>query len=463
VQHHNDTIVALSTAQGSGAIAVIRLSGENAISIVDKCFSGDLQSAQTHTVHFGTMTAEGKILDEVVCAVFKAPKSYTGENIVEISCHGSAYITAEIINLLVQHGARLATAGEFTQRAFLSGKLDLSQAEAVADLIASDNAAQHQMALQQLRGGYSAELQQMREQLINFCALIELELDFSQEDVEFADRSQLEKLLEVLLIQLKKLAETFALGNAIKKGIPVAIVGKPNAGKSTLLNALLKEDRAIVSSIAGTTRDTIEDVLNIQGISYRFIDTAGLRDTTDEIESKGIARSLQKIKEAQLILLVCDVAEQVEDIVEAYKTLAHTKEQQVIIVLNKTDVYPHQVCNAYDVEEAVATLTRRPTLAMSAHTNFNVEKLLQLIVESTQQHLQNSSQLIVSNARHFHALNKTIESLQEVQEGMQNNISGDLLSIDIKGALNTLGSITGHIEVDRDILGTIFGKFCIGK
>jgi tRNA modification GTPase len=461
----DDTIVALSTTPGSSAIAVIRMSGKSCFSIADEFFVGKIKvlEMQSHSAQFGKLIKDEQTLDEVVLAKFSSPRTYTGEDIVEISCHGSMFIVEAIIELILQKGARLATAGEFTQRAFMNGKLDLSQAEAVADLIASDNAAQHKIAMQQLRGGYSNELKDMREQLINFCALIELELDFSEEDVAFADRTQLQTLLNKLLQKLSALADSFKLGNAIKKGIPVAIVGKPNVGKSTLLNALLNEERAIVSSIAGTTRDTIEDVLQIDGISFRFIDTAGIRSTNDEIENKGIERSLQKIKEAQIVLLLCNVAEHIEDIIEEYKQLDISIEQQVILVLNKADEFVHGVCNAYDVEEALATKTHQKCIAISAKNNLHIDQLKKLLIEVVAYAKHNSNQLVVSNVRHHSAIVQTIASLEEVQLAFNANLSGELLSIDIRRALHTLGSITGDIEVDRDILGTIFGKFCIGK
>jgi tRNA modification GTPase len=460
-----DTIVALSTAPGSSAIAVLRLSGVNAFEICNKIFIAkqSVPDMQSHTSQFGKIIEKDRTIDEVLLAKFSAPKTYTGEDIVEISCHGSMYIVQEVLELIQTQGARLATAGEFTQRAFMNGKLDLSQAEAVADLIASDNAAQHKIAMQQLRGGYSNELKAMREKLINFCALIELELDFSEEDVEFADRTQLENLLTELLIKLNALAESFKFGNAIKKGVPVAIVGKPNVGKSTLLNSLLNEERAIVSSIAGTTRDTIEDVMQIEGISFRFIDTAGIRKTTDEIESKGIERSLQKIKEAQIVLLLCDVSEAIEDIILEYKNLALDEEQHLVIVVNKADEFAHGLCNAYDVEEAIATKTKQTTLAISAKNNLHIDKLKNILVDAMAYAKHNSNQLVVSNSRHHTAIVQTIESLKEVQQAMASKVSGELISIDLRRALSSLGSITGDIEVDRDILGTIFGKFCIGK
>jgi tRNA modification GTPase len=401
------------------------------------------------------------LIDEVVITLYKGPKSYTGEDTVEISCHGSPYIVTILLQACVELGARIALPGEFTQRAFLNNKLDLSQAEAVADVIASENEAQHKIAMQQLRGGFSKELANMREQLINFAALVELELDFSEEDVEFADRTALKTLLVEIQNHLTKLAESFTYGNAIKKGIPVAIIGQPNAGKSTLLNALLNEDKAIVSAIAGTTRDVIEDILNIDGISFRFIDTAGIRNTTDEIESLGIAKTMQKAKEASIVLLLVDVNQPLNDIVAQYQTLDKQPNQSIIIVVNKIDAIG--VCNGYDVEEAVATTTKNTAIAISAKDGLHIDKLKKLITDSTNINKVSTQGTIVANARHYQAINATLKNISDVQEGMQASLSGDLLSIDIRSALKNLGSITGQVEVDKDILGTIFGKFCIGK
>jgi tRNA modification GTPase len=460
---NKETIVALSTPQGIGAIGVLRLSGDKSIAITDQIFKGALlQDAKSHTLHFGTIHKQDlTILDEVVVGVFKNPKSYTGEDIIEISCHGSPYIIEQVLNLCIEQGARLAFAGEFTQRAFLNGKLDLSQAEAVADLIASENTAQHKMAWQQLRGGYAKELQSLRERLINFAALIELELDFSQEDVEFVDRSALEKLLIELQTRLHLLADSFRYGNAIKKGIPVAIIGKPNAGKSTLLNALLNEDKAIVSDIAGTTRDVIEDVITIDGIAYRFIDTAGLRATTDIIENLGIEKTLQKSKEADIILLIVEATDSLDEIVSQYKNIPLEKEQDLIILINKSDDLG--ICNAYDVEEAIMTITKKTALAISAKNKIHIDKIPKILAASIKKSNTIQEDIIVSNQRHFQAIKATLTTIEELQIAMKEGLSGDLISVDIRSALKTLGSITGEVEIDRDILGTIFGKFCIGK
>jgi tRNA modification GTPase len=453
-----ETIVALSTGSTAAAIAIIRLSGPEAFAIIDAIFiSNTWANAATFTTHFGTIKAE-VVIDEVVIGKYIGPNTYTGQDIVEISCHGSPYIIEQIIDLCITQGARLALPGEFTQRAFKNGKLNLSQAEAVADLIASENEAQHKIAWQQMRGGYNNELKQMREQLINFAALIELELDFSEEDVEFANRDALQLLIKELQGRLQKLASSFKYGNAIKKGVPVAIVGKPNAGKSTLLNALLHEEKAIVSNIPGTTRDVIEDVFVLQGISFRLIDTAGIRDTTDAIESLGIQRTYQKAQQADIVLLLVEARDSVHEIIEQGKQLSLFAHQQLIYLINKIDVTG--ACDAYDVEEALMTLTGNKALAISAQQPLHLDKLEQLLVAQVQSTTQD---IIVSNQRHYQAIINTLGCLQEVDQAMAAGLSGDLMSIDIRRALQYLGSITGEVEVDRDILGTIFGKFCIGK
>jgi tRNA modification GTPase len=458
-----DTIVALSTPQGEGAIAVIRLSGSQSISIVDKYFKGKtlLSEAKTHTLHFGRFISNGELLDEVVVSLYKNPRSYTGEDVVEISCHGSRYVAQQIIQACLQGGARMAQAGEFTQRAFLNGKLDLSQAESVAAIIASENRHQLDMAFRQMRGGYSELITKLREELIEFAALIELELDFSDEDVEFANRDQFHLLLQKIEHHVNDLVSSFELGNVLKEGIPVAIIGEPNVGKSTLLNALLQEEKAIVSDIAGTTRDFIEDVLTIDGLAFRFIDTAGLRQTDDVLEAKGIERSIQKMQSAKIILFLADIQQGFRAIATAFKSLTLEVSQHALIVLNKSDAIAQ--CDAYDVEEAVSTLTGCKTLELSASTGHNLDKLKQLLVEMVQQQKLAHGSLIVSNARHVDALNRTLQSIKNIQTGMVEGRSGDLLSVDIRMALHSLGEITGAVEIDRDILGTIFGKFCIGK
>ncbi|MFT4092146.1 MAG: tRNA uridine-5-carboxymethylaminomethyl(34) synthesis GTPase MnmE [Niabella sp.] len=449
-----DTIVALATPPGVGAIGVIRLSGHDAINIADKVFTGKkLSNQESHTVHFGRITSpsfgggRGEVVDEVVATIYKAPKSYTGENTVEISGHGSPYILGKIIDTCIAAGARLAKPGEFTQRAFLNGKLDLAQAEAVADLIAANSRAAQQTALNQLRGGFSGDLKLLRDELINFAALIELELDFSDEDVEFADRNKFQILISNLKSQISNLLDSFKLGNAIKNGISVAIIGKPNAGKSTLLNALLNEERAIVSDIAGTTRDTIEETLNINGVLFRLIDTAGIRaHSNDHIENLGIARSKQNAEKAAIIIHLTDATDETESYFEWLKQY----EGKTITVLNKIDA-ASQIPNL------------RSQICISAKQRTNIDALKNVMYEKAIGTEINTESTIITNARHHEALKKIIESVNAIEQGMQNNLSGDLLTIDIRRALHYLGEITGQVEVDRDILGTIFGKFCIGK
>jgi tRNA modification GTPase len=458
----DDTIVALATAQGVGAIGVIRLSGANAITITNKLFpSKDLTKQASHTLHVGMLKDGDVVLDEVLISLFKNPKSYTGEDVVEISCHGSPFVQQQIINACVQKGARIAKAGEFTQRAFLNGKLDLTQAEAVADVIAANSQKATQIALNQLRGGFANKLQQLRDELINFAALIELELDFSEEDVEFVDRKKLQDNIAKIQTEVSSLLQSFKLGNAIKNGIPVAIVGKPNSGKSTLLNILLNEDRAIVSDIAGTTRDTIEDTIQLDGVNFRFIDTAGLRHTMDVIEKVGVEKAKQKINEAQIVLFVADISEDVNDIIAQYKELGLRNDQQCLIVLNKLDAI--STCDGYDIEEAIATLTKINVLAISAKNNLHIDKLTKQIIQLSNIDKISNEGTIITNARHYNELQQTLQSLQDISNGLANNLSGDLMSVDIKKALSHIAALTGNVEHDRDILGTIFGKFCIGK
>jgi tRNA modification GTPase len=459
----SDTIVALATSQSIGAIAVIRLSGNDAISIADKIFVGKkkLNATNSHNILFGKIIFEQLIIDEVVVGIYKAPHSYTAENVIEISCHGSNYIIEQIINSCIHFGARLAEAGEFTKRAFMNGKLDLSQAEAVADLIASENSSQHAIAMQQMRGGISNALTDMRNELINFAALMELELDFSEEDVTFADRTAFEKLLKNIKQNLIVLQQSFALGNAIKNGIPVAIVGKPNVGKSTLLNLLLNDERAIVSNIPGTTRDVIEDVINIKGIAFRFIDTAGIRQSDDTIENLGIAKTFEKVKDAHIVLLLADVAEPYKDIIEQYEALHLTNKQQVIFVLNKIDA--QSACDAYDIEEAIMTITHQKAIAVSAKNKTHINKLISLLLKVSNTQNINTQNIIITNVRHAKAISATLNDIEKIEQAFALNLSSDLISGDVRSALYHLGSITGQVEIDRDILGTIFGKFCIGK
>jgi tRNA modification GTPase len=461
-----DTIVALATPSGAGAIAVIRLSGAQAISLVGKQFksvSGKrLGEQKTHTIHLGHIVDGNITLDEVLVSVFKNPNSYTGEDVVEISCHGSNYIQQEIIQLFLRKGCRMANAGEFTLRAFLNGKLDLSQAEAVADLIASDNAASHQIAMQQMRGGFSSEIAKLREELLNFASLIELELDFAEEDVEFADRTQFKDLIHRITFVLKRLIDSFAVGNVIKNGIPVAIVGEPNVGKSTLLNALLNEERAIVSEIAGTTRDTIEDEITIGGIGFRFIDTAGIRETKDVVESIGIKKTFEKIEQAQVVvyLFEADVisrdTEKSKAIrLEVEKIKNKYPQKPLIVLANKVDkISEHEILDLK---------TQIPELQfISAKTSFGVEKLTDTLLNLINTGALRNNETIITNTRHYDALLKAFEEIQKVKEGLETGLSGDLLAIDIRQALYHFGEITGQITND-DLLGNIFANFCIGK
>jgi len=456
-----DTIVALATPPGVGAIGIIRLSGEKALKIADTIFKGKKLSDQPgHTCHFGVIInrnskgGEQEAIDEAVACLFKGPRSFTGEDVVEISGHGSPYILGRIIELCIEAGARLAKPGEFTQRAFLNGKLDLAQAEAVADLIAANTKAAQQTALNQLRGGFSSELKALREELVNFAALIELELDFSDEDVEFADRTQLKELVTRIYNKTEELIDSFKLGNVIKNGVSVAIIGKPNAGKSTLLNALLNEERAIVSDIAGTTRDTIEETLNINGVLFRLIDTAGIREhSTDVIENKGIERSKANAAKADIILQVVDLMNDEGD--ENFDWL-NEFELKTITIYNKFHPW-----NKRMEEQGILPTPLAP--AIDAKTGFGIDELKQYLYEMAIGDTIQTESTIVTNARHHAALQKIKESLLAVKTGLGRNLSGDLLTIDIRRALHYLGEITGQVEVDRDILGTIFGKFCIGK
>jgi len=461
---HQDTIVALATASGSGAIAVIRLSGEDAITIVDTCFKSvksnkSLIAQKTHTIHLGHIVEEKRVYDEVLVSIFKNPNSYTGENVVEISCHGSLYIQQEIIQLFLRKGCRMANAGEFTLRAFLNGKLDLSQAEAVADLIASDNEASHQVAMQQMRGGFSSEIAKLREELLNFASLIELELDFAEEDVEFADRSQFKELIERITFVLKRLIDSFAVGNVIKNGIPVAIVGEPNVGKSTLLNALLNEERAIVSEIAGTTRDTIEDEISIGGIGFRFIDTAGIRDTEDVVESIGIKKTFEKIDQAQVVIYLFDAHDFKEQSsvlkVELEKIKNKYPQKPLLVIANKIDKVDDILISKIQSEIPEIKL-------LSAKTGFGVEQMTNSLLNLINTGALRNNETIVTNSRHYDALLKALEEIQKVKHGLETGLSGDLLAIDIRQALYHFGEITGEITND-DLLGNIFANFCIGK
>ncbi|WP_445454218.1 tRNA uridine-5-carboxymethylaminomethyl(34) synthesis GTPase MnmE [Flavobacterium sp. 25HG05S-40] len=461
-----ETIVALASPSGAGAIAVIRLSGKEALTISGQVFqsvSGKILSKQkTHTIHLGHIVDDTKVLDQVLLSIFKNPNSYTGEDVVEISCHGSTYIQQQIIQLLLRRGCRMAQAGEFTLRAFLNGKLDLSQAEAVADLISSDNEASHQIAMQQMRGGFSNEIAKLREELLNFASLIELELDFAEEDVEFADRTQFNELLTRITFVLKRLIDSFAVGNVIKNGIPVAIVGEPNVGKSTLLNALLNEERAIVSDIAGTTRDTIEDELVIEGIGFRFIDTAGIRETKDVVESIGIKKTFEKIEQAQVIIYLIDSSQLTLDnknLQEVQVELEKIKNQfplkALVVIGNKADTISEaQISN---LKSQIPNI-----LLLSAKEKNGIEDLKNQLLSFVNTGALRNNETIVTNTRHYDSLLKALEEIQKVSFGLQSGLPSDLMAIDIKQALYYFGEITGEVTND-ELLGNIFANFCIGK
>ena len=460
---HHDTIIALATASGAGAIAVLRISGTEAITISNTIFKSihnkQLKNQPTHTVHLGHIFDADRVLDEVLVSVFKNPQSYTGEDVVEISCHGSSYIQQEIMQLCIRKGCRAASPGEFTLRAFLNGKMDLSQAEAVADLIASDSAAAHQIAMQQMRGGFSSEIKILREELLNFASLIELELDFSEEDVEFADRKQFEDLLQRIRRVLKYLLDSFSTGNVIKNGVPIAIIGAPNVGKSTLLNALINEDKAIVSNIAGTTRDAIEDEITIEGVKFRFIDTAGIRQTEDTVEAIGIEKTFEKMAQSQVILQLFDAskittASSQEILKQIQDTATQYPEKQLLIIVNKMDTSSHKVIKD--------CLDSQEFLGLSAKTGEGVAVLKTQLLGLVQMGKLRNNDTIITNARHYDALGQALENIQNVQNGLQNGLSGDLLAIDIREALHHFGRITGEISTD-DLLGNIFSNFCIGK
>ena len=458
--YSSSTICALATAPGIGAIAIIRLSGQESINICNQVFKGkDLTTVETHTVHFGTIKDGDKILDEVLVSVFKGKQSFTGENSVEISTHGSPYIQQQVIQLLIQNGATSAGPGEFTLRAFLNGKLDLSQAEAVADVIAANSETSHELAMKQMRGGFSNEIQKLRNELIHFASLIELELDFGEEDVEFADRKDLKALVTQLNSALTKLISSFDYGNVIKSGVPVAIIGEPNVGKSTLLNALLNEERAIVSDIAGTTRDVIEDEMIIQGISFRFIDTAGIRETTDTIESLGIEKTYEKLEQASIVLLLVDASaitrEELEADIQKVEDRISGKNKRLIVIANKVD-------NTRNQEGILKTFTGiKNVIYTSAKKKENIKAIEERLFDYVQSGALNND-VVVTNARHFEALTRANEALLKVLEGLDNNITGDFLAMDIRQALHFLGEITGEITTD-DLLDNIFSKFCIGK
>ena len=457
----DDTIMALATPSGAGAIAVIRLSGNDALLIADTVFRAKgkktVTNADSHTILFGDIMDDDELVDEVLVSVFRNPKSFTGENSVEISCHGSVFIQKRILNLLSKNGCRMAKPGEYTMRAFMNRKMDLSQAEAVADLIASSSEAAHKVAMHQMRGGFSAELKVLREELVHFASLIELELDFSEEDVEFADRSQLITLINRILTTINRLIGSFELGNVIKEGVQVAIIGEPNAGKSTLLNAFLNEDRAIVSDIAGTTRDTVEDELVIEGIKYRFVDTAGIRETTDTIENLGIERTMQKAEQADVVMFLFDAAtytsERLKKEISELKSRKSDLEDRLILVANKTDKTTESVATKFADFNAVS---------ISAKEKTGIDELKEKLTEFVNLSALEEDQTIVTNTRHIEALNGAKNSLKEVLTGFEKQMPSDLVAIDIRRALFHLGEITGEITTD-DLLGNIFSKFCIGK
>ena len=461
-----DTICAPATPPGTSAIAVIRVSGETALDVAEKIFSPkneDLKLAEalTHTLHFGAIADEGELIDEVLLSIFRRPHSYTGEDAVEISCHGSAFIVQRILALLIRGGCRMAQPGEFTLRAFLNGKLDLSQAEGVGDLIAASSRASHRLALDQMRGGFSKKIGELRDQLMQFASLIELELDFSEEDVEFADRKALKHLLELIRGEVSQLADSFAQGNVMKTGIPVAIIGKPNVGKSTLLNAILNEEKAIVSEIPGTTRDAIEDTIIINGIAFRFIDTAGLRATGDRIETIGIERTYEKVRQARVILYIFDIT--ATDCLEVKADLDAIRrqlgeegmsEKHFLLVGNKIDQLvetPRHFTDMVEFECLFVSAKRKENIHMIS------ESLLGTVALEPEE-----DGVIVTNARHHEALNGVLKAIDSIEEGFANNIPSDLIAIDIRAALHHLGEITGEITSD-ELLGNIFGKFCIGK
>ncbi len=471
---NQDTIVALATPSGAGAVAIIRISGSDAVAIANNVFRSvrnkDLTKQKTHTIHLGHIVDPSassgqaeKVLDQVLVSVFKNPNSYTGEDVVEISCHGSVFIQQQIIQLLLRKGCRMAQAGEFTLRSFLNGKMDLSQAEAVADLINSDNEASHQIAMQQMRGGFSNEIAKLREELLNFASLIELELDFAEEDVEFADRTQFKELLNRIEFVLKRLIDSFAVGNVIKNGIPVAIVGEPNVGKSTLLNALLNEERAIVSDIAGTTRDTIEDELVIDGIGFRFIDTAGIRDTKDVVESIGIQKTFEKIEQAQVVILLLDAKElRVSSFrfqVEIEKIKNKYPQKPLVVIINKVDLLSESELNS--IKSKLETWNLKLE-TISAKQNIGIEELKNTLLSFVNTGALRNNETIVTNTRHYDSLLKALEEIQKVRFGLESGLSVDLMAIDIRQALYYFGEITGEITND-DLLGNIFANFCIGK
>lgn len=462
----DSTICALATS-GHGAIAVIRISGPAAIRIADSLFhpatAGKKLSEQAaNTIHFGTINKENEIVDEVLLSLFRAPHSYTGEDSIEISCHGSPYIQQKILELLLAQGAEPARPGEFTQRAFLNGKMDLSQAEAVADLIAAESEGAHRVALQQLRGGFSDRLKSLRDQLLHFISMIELELDFSEEDVEFADRAKLVSLVNQIASLIDELINSFQLGNVLKNGVPVAIIGRPNVGKSTLLNAILKEDRAIVSDIEGTTRDSIEDTINLEGVNFRFIDTAGIRETADTIENLGIRRTYQKIEQSSVVLLLTEAADDpaiIQQSIEAIRKQLNGG-KHLVVVLNKSDSVP--VEQQKKLQEKISLRENERIISISAEQGENIDELTSLLLEIVNLGSIKHQDVVISNIRHYNALKSASEALLRASEGLNTSLPTDLLAQDIREVLHYLGEITGEVTTD-EILGNIFKNFCIGK
>ena len=461
---NNDIICAISTPPGMGAIAIVRLSGKGCISLTDNVFTSPsgkkLIESKANRIHFGRIKSNDEILDEVLVSVFHAPHSFTGEECVEISCHGSVYIQQKLVELLLERGARLALAGEFTRRAFQNGKFDLSQAEAVADLIASESKSSHRVAMNQMRGGFARKLADLRDKLLQFASLIELELDFSEEDVEFANRQQLSILTDIIEKEIDGLANSFRLGNAIKSGIPVAIIGETNVGKSTLLNLLLNEDKAIVSDIHGTTRDVIEDIVNISGVTFRFIDTAGIRQTSDVVETMGIERTFQKIEQASIVLWMIDMTTPFDKIdLLAQSIIPKLKDKQVIILFNKADLQPEDQHNKF---ESLFPDLDAEKLFISAKQHQNTDQLQELLIKKAGIPSIGEDDVIVTNLRHYEALKNALEAIHRVKEGLDIGITHDFLAQDIRECMFYLGEITGQISTD-EILGNIFSKFCIGK
>ena len=465
------TICAIATPPGSGAISIIRVSGREALDICSPIIKfhdrkKKIRDLPANTIHYASVIDQGELIDDVLVSIFRAPHSYTGEDVIEISCHGAFYIQQRILESLVTYGARLAGPGEFTLRAYLNGKMDLSQAEAVADLIASTSAAAHRMALSQMRGGFSSQLAKLRVQLLNFISLIELELDFSEEDVEFADREKLKKLVDDIFRLINPLVTSFRMGNVIRQGVPVAITGKTNVGKSTLLNALLHDDRAIVSEIAGTTRDIIEDVISIEGYSFRFIDTAGLRKTTDTIESLGIEKTFKKIEQAFIVLYVIDATQKIQEIdrlVGKIKKRLDKSDKKLIIVFNMIDnLEDEELSERQDMRNYKNLRSEDKILYISALNDENIDQLVSMLLAQVRQSRIGEHEVVVTNARHFEALQKAREALERVRDGLKGTISQEFLAMDIREVLHYLGEITGEVTTD-EILGNIFSKFCIGK